>query len=121
MDPTEIPRLLPYIWLLEVLTDPRRYKYRLQGTKLVEWAGSDFTWALFDEAHERSPNLHLILGRLDATVDQALITHSRSGIILMSGREHMTIESIVAPLWGRDGSVTRVFALSVVKPHRLGP
>src|SRR3569623_1008594 len=44
LDPTEIPpRLLPGITLVDVAPDPRRYVYRLVGTKEVEVRGADPT------------------------------------------------------------------------------
>jgi len=44
LDPTEIPpHLLPGITLVNVVPDPRRYVYRLVGTKEVEVRGYDPT------------------------------------------------------------------------------
>jgi hypothetical protein len=36
LDPTEIPRLLPHIWLVDVVDDIRRFRVRLIGTALVD-------------------------------------------------------------------------------------
>jgi hypothetical protein len=35
IDPIEIPKLLPHIWLVDVLDDPRRFRVRLLGTALA--------------------------------------------------------------------------------------
>lgn len=35
IDPIDIPRLLPHIWLVDVVDDPRRFRVRLLGTALV--------------------------------------------------------------------------------------
>ncbi len=43
IDPTEIPRLLPYLVISEIETSPLRVRYRLVGTRVVEDHGSDFT------------------------------------------------------------------------------
>jgi hypothetical protein len=43
LDPVDIPRLLPYIYLTEIHRDPLRIRYRLVGTKVCEMAGRDLT------------------------------------------------------------------------------
>jgi len=43
IDPTEIPRLLPYLVIAEIEAAPLRVRYRLVGTGVVEDHGSDFT------------------------------------------------------------------------------
>lgn len=35
IDPLDIPKLLPHIWLVDVVDDPRRFRVRLLGTALV--------------------------------------------------------------------------------------
>jgi len=39
LDPTDIPQLLPYVWLVDVAGSPPRFRCRLAGTALVS-AGS---------------------------------------------------------------------------------
>jgi hypothetical protein len=36
IDPLDVPRLLPHIWLVDVVDEPRRFRVRLLGTALVE-------------------------------------------------------------------------------------
>jgi hypothetical protein len=44
LDPMEIPKLLPYVFLIDVAAeDPTRLTYRVFGTGLVELFGYDFT------------------------------------------------------------------------------
>ncbi|WP_395020705.1 PAS domain-containing protein [Dongia sp.] len=51
LDPTEIPpHLLPGITLVDVVADPRRYVYRLVGTKEAEVRGYDPTGKSVGEA-----------------------------------------------------------------------
>jgi len=50
IDPLEIPTgYLPNLMLVDVLRDPRRYRYRLVGTNVVGATGADRTGRLFDE------------------------------------------------------------------------
>ncbi len=53
VDPMAIPRLLPYIMLLDVVGQPPRFRYRLIGTRMVDALGTDFTGRWLDEAHVR--------------------------------------------------------------------
>jgi len=51
IDPTEIPRLLPYLVIAEIEASPFRMRYRLVGTRLVEANGLDFTNRYLDECN----------------------------------------------------------------------
>lgn len=48
LDPAEIPALLPYILLSEIVR-PFRIRYRLLGTEVVKIAGMDFAGCYLDE------------------------------------------------------------------------
>ncbi|NIA69832.1 PAS domain-containing protein [Pelagibius litoralis] len=43
IDPIDIPKLLPYVTLTEVLGDGARFRYRLAGTKVEERFGCSLT------------------------------------------------------------------------------
>jgi hypothetical protein len=49
IDPVDIPLLLPNIWLIDVRRDPYRFRFRLVGTQIVNYAGEDNTGKWFDE------------------------------------------------------------------------
>lgn len=49
LEPAGIVRRLPNIFLVDVLEDPVRYRYRLIGTQLVEWSGRDATGSFMDD------------------------------------------------------------------------
>lgn len=51
IDPTEIPRLLPYLVIAEIERPSMRIRYRLVGTAAVESHGSDFTNRFLDECN----------------------------------------------------------------------
>jgi hypothetical protein len=46
IDPAEIPSALGFVNLLEVLDDPRDFRFRLNGTAVVEMIGRDVTGEL---------------------------------------------------------------------------
>lgn len=49
IDPAEIPHLLPFIQMLDVVDSGRRYRYRLVGTAIVDAFGTDTTGKHTDE------------------------------------------------------------------------
>lgn len=49
IDPIDIPQLLPNIWLIDVKRNPYRFRFRLVGTLVVDYAGEDNTGKWFDE------------------------------------------------------------------------
>ncbi len=42
-DPADIPELLPHVWLTDVFRAPWRFRIRLVGTAVVDYAGRDST------------------------------------------------------------------------------
>lgn len=49
IEPTEIPRLLPHLQLIEVAEGAARFRYRLTGTALVTAFGREYTGSYLDE------------------------------------------------------------------------
>jgi hypothetical protein len=50
IDPAEIPQLLPYVFLVDVERNPRRFRFRLIGTQICAWSGRDVTGKYVDDA-----------------------------------------------------------------------
>lgn len=50
IDPTELPDLLPSLLLVDVEHNPLRFRYRLVGTRIVDFSYRDFTGTYLDEA-----------------------------------------------------------------------
>jgi hypothetical protein len=68
IDPTEIPRLLPFLVIAEIEASPLRVRYRLVGTQVAEDNGSDFTNRYLDDCHFAvEPLLHECYRRLVET------------------------------------------------------
>jgi hypothetical protein len=49
IDPVEIPRLLPYVMLVDVLRDPLDFRYRLIGTEVRDILHGDYTGKRYSE------------------------------------------------------------------------
>lgn len=48
-DPVDVRELLPNLMMLDVVGDPPRFRYRLVGTRVVQYTGFDFTGRYLDE------------------------------------------------------------------------
>lgn len=57
LDPADIPKLLPHLVLLDVLHDPRDFRYRLVGTTVEEFMDNYYTGIRMSELpHQRPPS-----------------------------------------------------------------
>lgn len=97
LDPLEIPRLLPVVYLLDVLHDPVRFRIRLVGTSVREFAGEDFTGQIMDEniyAHRADDAIDV----LKLVVEKKVPIGIRGNAIFEQGREWQKNEALVMPL-----------------------
>jgi hypothetical protein len=51
VEPCAIPRLLPYVFLIDVERSPLRFRYRLVGTAYFQLMGRELTGCYLDEVH----------------------------------------------------------------------
>jgi len=51
VDPVQIPRYLSDLMLIDVQNDPRRFRYRLIGTRIVSASAEDRTGQFFDDVY----------------------------------------------------------------------
>ncbi|HEY1384903.1 MAG TPA: PAS domain-containing protein [Dongiaceae bacterium] len=49
IDPVDVRELLPNLMMIDVVGDPARFRYRLVGTRVVQYTGFDFTGRCIDE------------------------------------------------------------------------
>lgn len=49
IDPVQMPQHLPDLMLIDVLHDPRRFRYRLVGSRIVSASAEDRTGKFFDD------------------------------------------------------------------------
>ena len=114
IDPTKMPpRLLPWLFLMDVLRDGDEldYRYRLAGTSNVELVGRDPTGQLASEifaAEERA----FIMDTFHITVRQAKPTFWRAGVP-HDERDFTQIMRGLFPLAGDDGAVSALICAAV--------
>lgn len=49
IDPVDVRELLPNLLMIDMLGDPMRFRFRLVGTRVVQYTGFDFTGRCLDE------------------------------------------------------------------------
>jgi hypothetical protein len=113
-DPLDIADIMPRIWMLDVLRDPLRYRYRLVGTKEVATLQREVTGLMFDEVHPHLRGTGEAFGRLDEVALRGVATYRHGGVVAIHHKEHLDVENCVVPL-ARDGrTVDIILACSVL-------
>jgi hypothetical protein len=119
IDPTEIPDLLPYLMLLEVVpqaTGETRLRIRLAGTQVVEHHGREITGRFLDEVFVGPEAVDIIAKHLEAVATRRP-NHRRSAVAI-PGRDHVLYERMAFPL-ARDGEHVDMLAVIFVKLDAL--
>jgi hypothetical protein len=117
-DPTRIPTLLPWLWLIDVKRDPLRFKYRLVGTRHVEAAGWDPTGRWLDEAHPRFKTASAY-PQFCATATHGEICYYRGPPTFVMKRDYISIERLILPLAANGRDVDMLLGIIVL--HPVGP
>jgi hypothetical protein len=111
IDPLHFPKLLPNIFLVDVLKGPPHFRFRLMGTRLAETYGIDITGKSVSEALPST-----IIGVVEALYRQ--VAEKRQpirtyGKLIWLGKHHIAFESIHLPLAGTGGNVDMLFGGTV--------
>ena len=108
LDPVDIPKLLPNVWLIDVARDPYRFRFRLLGTAVVEYAGEDNTGMWFDETlPDFDPSVFIDV------VEAREASWRRSASRMRPYKEYRELERVRLPL-ARDGAtVDMILCLTV--------
>jgi hypothetical protein len=112
VDPTKIPILLPWIWLVDVQRKPLRFKHRLTGTEQVRLMGREVTGQWMDEAHPHfvsSPAYQQFV----AVAERGVIAYRRGRPMFHLGKEFVWLERLLLPL-AQDGEhVDMLLAITI--------
>lgn len=108
IDPIELPDLLPCLMLLDVERDPLRFRYRLVGTRVVDFSYHDFTGTYLDEAGWVE-----VKGFTGAYVDAVNERKPTGGFYVWDLRSGApgTCEFALFPLCDEQGEITHVLAI----------
>jgi hypothetical protein len=110
IDPIDIPSLLPYLTIVEVVPDGRRYVYRLVGTKEVEIRGQDPTGKSVAEAFY-GPNVEEAHMFYDRAVTTREAVYDSSPFTGPDGR-YTDDEMLFLPLSDDGAGVTRILVIA---------
>lgn len=100
-DPVDVPRLLPFVCLLDVSGDPPQFRVRLMGTQMVAFHEKDFTGYWY---HDAFPQFR------GSNTEAAMVAAARTGQPRWYGgapafshtTDYKYLECIALPL-ARDG------------------
>lgn len=108
IDPTDLPDLLPNLMLVDVERDPLRFRYRLVGTRVVDFSYHDFTGTYLDEAGWGEVD-----GFTRAYADAVTERKPTCGFYVWQLRSGApgTCEFALFPLSGEQGEISRVLAI----------
>jgi hypothetical protein len=115
IDPTEIPRLLSHLMIVEVVDDERRYVYRLVGTKEVEMRGRDPTGLSVVDAF-LGVSLEDALWHYDHTVKTRAPVHDDKPYVSTSGR-WVSDETLFLPLSEDGMRIDRILVATAAEPY----
>lgn len=111
IDPTDIPSLLPNIFIFDVIHNPRDYVLRLLGTNLVSVLGRDFTGARFDEMYQG--NLARTLHhQYDWAVDHWQPVYSRMDASWMK-KDYIYYDRLLLPLSSTGETVDKLLGCAL--------
>ncbi|MGH6977478.1 MAG: PAS domain-containing protein [Stellaceae bacterium] len=113
--PTDVPRLLQWIWLVDVQHKPLRFKYRLVGTAHVDAAGSNPTGRWYDEVHPRFRSSSAY-PQFVAVAEQAQVAFYRGPPAYVIDYEQKTIERLILPMAQNGRDVDMLLAITVLDP-----
>ena len=97
IEPTEIPRLLRNLMLIDVLYDPIRFRYRLIGTNVVDATGENRTGRCFDCVDFFAAN-PVVRKQYLAAVTTGEAVHSMEPFYRLDNRREYEVERLLLPL-----------------------
>ncbi|HTY67430.1 MAG TPA: PAS domain-containing protein [Alphaproteobacteria bacterium] len=120
IDPLEIPDLLPYLMLVDVIRaegQPPRYQIRLVGTRVVAIQGADATGKFVEEVLDKGPDII-------AHYEDILATRQpqyRRGQVATQDRTHVSYQRVAFPL-ASDGETVDmlIFVFAMDIPEEAG-
>ncbi len=112
ISPEEIPRLLPYVFMVDVLEVEEGeldFRFRLVGTAIVDIEGEHTGRKLSDMFSDRAAYRVLWRQYRDAAAGKIWVRYET---LRWQGRDHVNYEVILAPLQDETGRVTMLIGLA---------
>ncbi len=115
IDPMAIPRLLPHVYLIDVIAAPRDYRFRLIGSAIAARYGEDNTGRRIGEVFSE-PSLSLAR-RIFGTVVEERRPVRAGGPVVWRNDEHVTFECVYLPLSEDGRAVNMIFGALIYEPR----
>jgi hypothetical protein len=117
IDPLDFPYILGYVTLVDVERDPRRYRFRLDGSILVALSGTDYTGRYLDEL-PGAEYVAFILETYDRVVDRGEPFRYRKNELL--DQQLFSEETIILPLGDNPPKIDMLMVAVIPGdlPHR---
>jgi hypothetical protein len=114
-DPLDIPDLMPRVWLLDVLREGERirFRYRLVGTKEVATLQREVTGQWLDEVQPHLRDRHGGFDRFLHMVEHRRATYRHGGVSFVHHKDHRTVENCMTP-FARDGETVDMIGVCSV-------
>lgn len=119
IDPTDVPDLLRWIWLVDVVHDPIRFRFRLMGTVHVEQMRRDVTGHWIDEVFPGFLASGSYLSYIDAAT--RLVPSYRKGPAEYHVADYKIIERLILPLAEPGAPCNILLAITVYHEPLAGP
>jgi hypothetical protein len=116
IDPTSVPNLLPWIWLVDVQRAPLRFKHRLVGTEHVRVMGRDDTAKWLDEVYPlfvTSPAYPQFV----AAAERAEVGYRHGKPLFHMRKEYLWMERLLLPLAQNGKDVDMLLAITIYHRH----
>jgi hypothetical protein len=110
IDPDEIRRFLPYVTLVDVVDDGRRFVYRLVGTKEVALRGRDPTGKSIAEAYF-GRSVEDVLAKYDRVCASRAPFHERDDFQVVD--RYVGEENLFLPLSDDGAAVSKILVFSI--------
>jgi len=105
--PQELHGLLPWLFLVDVLRAPLRFKFRLVGTELTRWAGREYTGIVIGD-RDCEESWQQAFDDFRSVVDVRVPRYDQRQAPWMS-LEFPRFERILAPLSSDESTVDMLF------------
>lgn len=112
LDPVDIPSVLANIWLIDVQREPMRFRFRLVGTRVVDFLGRDPTGHWLDEAYPSfagSP----IEKDFVACVTGGEPSWRRGSPFMEANKDYVQVERVALPLAANGSDADMLLCLSL--------
>jgi hypothetical protein len=113
-DPSQIKSLLPGVWLLDIQPAPFRMRYRLAGTRVVQYIGQEVTGRWMDEVHPDMVGNAEYQRRYEDVVRSRIPSWRRGMPTLTVLQDYYAIENVLVPLASDGAHVDMLAAFSVM-------